>query len=185
MGSREVAHEKPHAVCIPAPGQSHIKAMLKLAKLLHHNGFHITFVNTESNHNLHRQADLGQNSSTNNQNLPANFQFRTISDGLPPSSTQQDTSSRVDSITTKMLLPFLKLLRKLNDESTAATSSNFSTPPVTHIVSDGFMPFTITAGDELGIPVILFFTISASVFMSNKHLHALMEKLDLPPAKGS
>ena len=29
------AGDKAHAVCIPLPGQSHIKAMLKFAKLLH------------------------------------------------------------------------------------------------------------------------------------------------------
>ena len=42
--------DKPHAVLIPLPFQSRIKSMLKLAKLLHHRGFHITFVNTEYNH---------------------------------------------------------------------------------------------------------------------------------------
>ncbi|XP_028061084.1 7-deoxyloganetin glucosyltransferase-like [Camellia sinensis] len=31
-----VAENKPHAVCIPYPAQSHIKGMMKLAKLLHH-----------------------------------------------------------------------------------------------------------------------------------------------------
>ena len=47
--NKAVVTDKPHAACIPAPGQSHIKAMLKLSKLLHHKGFHITFVNTEFN----------------------------------------------------------------------------------------------------------------------------------------
>ncbi|KAK3423555.1 hypothetical protein EUGRSUZ_F00342 [Eucalyptus grandis] len=42
--------QKPHAVCIPYPTQGHINPMLNLAKLLHHRGFHVTFVNTEYNH---------------------------------------------------------------------------------------------------------------------------------------
>jgi hypothetical protein len=46
----EEADHKPHAVCVPAPFQSHIKAMLKFSKLLHHKGFIVTFVNTEFNH---------------------------------------------------------------------------------------------------------------------------------------
>ncbi|CAL5185954.1 unnamed protein product [Lathyrus oleraceus] len=41
---------KPHAVLTPFPAQGHINALLKLAKLLHLKGFHITFVNTEYNH---------------------------------------------------------------------------------------------------------------------------------------
>ncbi|KAK2632847.1 hypothetical protein EUGRSUZ_L00990 [Eucalyptus grandis] len=42
--------QKSHAVCIPYPAQGHINPMLNLAKLLHHWGFHVTFVNTEYNH---------------------------------------------------------------------------------------------------------------------------------------
>lgn len=49
MDSIALTH-KPHAICIPFPAQGHINPMLKLAKLLHHKGFHITFVNTEYNH---------------------------------------------------------------------------------------------------------------------------------------
>ncbi|RZC64487.1 hypothetical protein C5167_008183 [Papaver somniferum] len=41
---------KPHVVCAPFPTQGQINPMLKLAKLLHHKGFYVTFVNTEHNH---------------------------------------------------------------------------------------------------------------------------------------
>ncbi|MBA0623790.1 hypothetical protein Godav_009231 [Gossypium davidsonii] len=44
MGNLELRN-KPHAICIPFLAQGHINPMLKLAKLLQHNGFHITFVN--------------------------------------------------------------------------------------------------------------------------------------------
>ena len=44
MDSEKFVADKPHAVCIPYLIQSHIKAMLKFSKLLHHKGFHITFV---------------------------------------------------------------------------------------------------------------------------------------------
>ncbi|KAM4073222.1 hypothetical protein ACB094_10G001900 [Castanea mollissima] len=71
---------KPHAVCIPSPAQSHIKAMLKLSKLLHHEGFHITFVNTEFNHQRFMKS-RGPNSLDG----LSDFRFETIPDGLPPS----------------------------------------------------------------------------------------------------
>uniref|UniRef100_J3LE55 Glycosyltransferase n=1 Tax=Oryza brachyantha TaxID=4533 RepID=J3LE55_ORYBR len=44
------ADEKPHAVCLPFPAQGHITPMMKLAKVLHSRGFHVTFVSTEYNH---------------------------------------------------------------------------------------------------------------------------------------
>ncbi|KAL7245824.1 hypothetical protein ACSBR2_001039 [Camellia fascicularis] len=71
---------KPHAVCIPFPAQSHIKGMLKLAKLLHNRGFYITFVNTDFNQNRLTKA-RGPDSL---YDFP-NFQFKTIPDSLPPS----------------------------------------------------------------------------------------------------
>ena len=61
MDSEKSVVDKPHAVCIPYPIQSHKKAMLKFAKLLQHKGFHITFVNTEFNHQ-HFLKSRGPNS---------------------------------------------------------------------------------------------------------------------------
>lgn len=46
----DVPAARPHVVCLLSPAQSHIGATLKLAKLLHSKGFHITFVSTEFNH---------------------------------------------------------------------------------------------------------------------------------------
>ncbi|KAB2613359.1 7-deoxyloganetin glucosyltransferase-like [Pyrus ussuriensis x Pyrus communis] len=171
MDSKAAANNKPHAVCIPAPAQSHIKAMLKFSKLLHHRGFHITFVNTEFNHNRFLKS-LGSNSL---DGLP-DFRFETIPDGLPPDSNQdatQDTSLASDAISKNLLPPFRDLLIKLND---AAISINNVSPPVTCIFSDGFMPFTITAADEIGLPLVLFFPISAGSFMGYKQYPTLVEK---------
>nr|AIS39476.1 putative secondary product UDP-glucosyltransferase [Citrus x paradisi] len=170
MESTPKACSKVHAVCIPSPFQSHIKAMLKLAKLLHHKGFHITFVNTEFNHRRLLKA-RGQHSL---DGLPS-FRFEAIPDGLPASSdespTAQDAYSLGENIINNVLLhPFLNLLAKLND------SSNSVNPAVSCIISDGFLPFTITAAQQLGLPIVLFFTISACSFMGFKQFHTFKEK---------
>jgi len=71
--------DKPHAVCIPFPAQGHITPMLiKLAKLLHFKGFHITFVNTEYKHKrlLKSRGSSSLDGSTD-------FRFEAIPDGLP------------------------------------------------------------------------------------------------------
>ncbi|CAL8138709.1 unnamed protein product [Prunus armeniaca] len=176
MDSTEVA-TKPHAVCIPAPAQSHIKAMLKFAKLLHHRGFHITFVNTEFNHKRFLRS-LGPNSL---DGLP-DFQFEAIPDSLPDSDEDatQDVTLLCESVRKQNLLaPFLALLAKLNNDA-ISTSTN---PPVTCIVSDGFMStFTITAAEEIGVPIVLFYTIAACSFMGFKQLRAVVEK-GLAPLK--
>ena len=166
----QVAH-KAHAVCIPCPAQSHIKAMLKLSKLLHHEGFHITFVNTEFNH----QRFMKSRDPNSLDGLP-DFRFETIPDGLPPSdiNATQDIPSLYESIMNNFLAPFSDLLVKLN----SAISDN---PPVTCIVSDGFMPFTITAAQEFKIPVVMFFTISACSLMGVLQLPSLKDKGIIPP----
>ena len=163
---------KPHVVCIPYPAQSHMKAMLKLAKLLHQKGSHITFVNTEYNHRRLLKA-RGPDSL---QGLP-DFQFQTIPDGLPPSDANatQHIPSLCESIRKNCISPFLSRLHELNNRP--------DVPPVTCIISDGFLTFTITAAQQLGIPVILFFTLAACGFMGFYQFHILLEK-GLIPLKG-
>jgi hypothetical protein len=175
MDSKEVA-TKPHAVCIPVPAQSHIKAMLKFAKLLHHRGFHITFVNIEFNHK-HFLKSLGPNSL---DGLP-DFRFEAIPDSLPDSNEDtQDITLLAESLRKNFLAPFQALLAKLNNDA-IETSSN---PPVTSIVSDGFLSiFTITVAEEIGAPIVLFYTIAACSFMGGKQLRAVVEK-GLAPLKG-
>ncbi|XP_048327306.2 7-deoxyloganetin glucosyltransferase-like [Ziziphus jujuba] len=174
MAMAESDH-KPHAVLIPYPAQSHIKAMLKLAKLLHQRGFHITFVNTEFNHNRFLKS-LGPNSC---DGLP-DFHFETIPDGLPPSDEDatQDIPSLCDSITNNLMLPpFLDLLKK-----PIKNTSSTNIPPVTCIICDGFMSFGVEAGGQLGIPVVVFFSIAACAVMGFRQYPALMEK-GLAPLK--
>ncbi|GLT62406.1 hypothetical protein SLA2020_350470 [Shorea laevis] len=172
MGSTGIT-EKPHAVCIPFPAQGHINPMLKLAKILHYRGFHITFVNTEFNHKRLLKS-RGPNSL---DGLPS-FRFQTIPDGLPESNVEatQDIPSLCDSTRKHCLAPFRNLLSKLNNTS----SSNV--PPVTCIVSDGVMSFTLDAAAELGIPEVLLWTTSACGFMGYVQYRSLIEK-GLTPLK--
>ncbi|KAH9673694.1 glycosyltransferase [Citrus sinensis] len=71
-----------------------------------------------------------------------------------------------------MLDKFLDLLTKLNDSS----SRNGNQPAVSCIISDGFMPFTIEAAQQLGLSVVMFLTISACSFMGYKQFRTLKEE---------
>ncbi|KAI5558430.1 hypothetical protein BDE02_17G041500 [Populus trichocarpa] len=171
MVSIELAN-KPHAVCIPFPAQGHINPMLKLAKLLHFKGFHITFVNTEYNH----RRLLKSRGSSSLDGLPE-FQFKTIPDGLPPSDiadATQDIPSLCDCTSTTCLAPFRDLIAKLNSSSIV--------PQVTCIISDACMSFTLDAAEEFGIPEALFWTPSACGVLGYAQYLSLIEK-GLTPLK--
>ena len=170
MDSKTVVADKPHAVCVPLPVQSHIKAMLKFSKLLHHKGFHITFVNTEFNHQRFLKSE-----GPNSLDGLSDFQFKSIPDGLPPSNSNatQDLPSLANSIMKNFLAPFSDFLVKLN----TATSNN---PPVTCIISDGFMPFTVTGAQALNIPIVMFFTIPACSVMGLMQIRPLKDKGFIP-----
>ncbi|KAE8666800.1 7-deoxyloganetin glucosyltransferase [Hibiscus syriacus] len=159
--------DKPHVVCVPHPTQGHINPMMQLAMILHHRGFHVTFVNTEFNH----KRLLKSRGPHALDGLPS-FHFHTIPDGLPPTDADatQDIPSLCES-TGKTCLPYFKqLLHKLNDSTTS------DVPSVSCIVSDGVMSFTLDAAEELGVPNVLFWTPSACGFLGYVYYRQLMEK---------
>ncbi|TKY68305.1 7-deoxyloganetin glucosyltransferase [Spatholobus suberectus] len=148
--------------------------MLKVAKLLYLRGFHITFVNREYNHKR-----LLKSRGPNSLNSVPSFQFVTIPDGLPDDpnvDATQDIISLCESIRRTCLTPFKNLLSKLNSAS--------DVPPVTCIVSDNAMTFTLDAAQELGIPEVLLWTCSACRFMCYMQYRRLID-MGLIPLKGN
>ncbi|KAL6606712.1 hypothetical protein ACP70R_042365 [Stipagrostis hirtigluma subsp. patula] len=173
MGSHGAAGKQPHAVCLPAPAQGHITPMLSVAKLLHARGFHVTFVNTEYNH-----ARLVRSRGAAAVAGVPGFRFATIPDGLPPSDdadVTQDIPSLCRSTTETCLGPFRRLLAALNDPATGH-------PPVTCVVSDVVMGFSIDAADELGLPYVQLWTASAISFIGFHHYDLLINR-GLTPLK--
>ncbi|KAJ9705803.1 hypothetical protein PVL29_003757 [Vitis rotundifolia] len=170
MGS-VTASDKPHVVLIPYPAQGHVNPMLKLAKLLHNKGFFVTFVNTEYNHKR-----LLRSRGPNSLDGLSDFRFETIPDGLPPSDADatQDIPSLCDSTTKNCLAPFCALLTKLNDPSYSPG------PPVSCIVSDGVMSFTLDAAEKFGVPEVVFWTASACGFLGYRHYRNLIRRGLIP-----
>ena len=147
--------EKPHVVCIPFPAQGHITPMLNLAKLLHYKDFHITLDGLPEYNHKRLLKSRGSNSL---DGLP-DFRFEAIPDGLPRtdySDVTQDIPSRADSTSKKYIVPFRNLLYMLNNSTPSSKIR-----PVTFIVSDGSMSFTLEAAEEFEILKVLFWTPSA------------------------
>ncbi|KAJ0817130.1 hypothetical protein HanPI659440_Chr00c08g0719871 [Helianthus annuus] len=150
------------------PGQSHVKAMLKLAELLHYKGLQITFVNTDSVH-----MSVFESGGPHFLDGSPGFLLETIPDGVPHGPEFKSTPSRVplllQSIETNFLGRFSDLVTKLQD------------PPC--IISDGFMSvFTIDAAQKLGIPVMMYWTLAACGYMGFYQIQSLFEK-GLAPLK--
>lgn len=165
--------KRGHVVCVPYPAQGHISPMLKLAKLVHHNGFYVTFVNTEFNH----KRLLRSNGPHSLDGLP-DFRFETIPDGLPPADDDatQHIPSLCESTSKNCSAPFRGLINKINAEIEGV-------PPVTCIVSDGAMSFTLEVAEEFGLPEVLFWTPSACGFMCYLHYRQLVDR-GYTPLKG-
>ncbi|XP_031403409.1 7-deoxyloganetin glucosyltransferase-like [Punica granatum] len=113
----------------------------------------------------------------------ADFHFVPLLDGLGPEISQHLTSVCV-SVRRDFLCLFRDLIDKLNSNRTSEGAEDAS-PPVTCIVSDGFMTFSIRVAEELGIPVAMFFTISACAFMGILQYRDLKDRGIVPLKENS
>ncbi|KAG6484888.1 (R)-mandelonitrile beta-glucosyltransferase-like [Zingiber officinale] len=152
MASPTVAEPQPHAVLVPFPMQGHITPFLRLATLLLARGFHVTFVLTEYNA---RRMERARGHRWDAAAIPS-FRVETIPDGLPePPPDQRDETQDVlalcSSVRYTCLAPFRDLMAHLGRAP--------HTPPVTSIVSDSGMGFTVD--EDFGVPVFFFVTHSA------------------------
>ncbi|KAI9121374.1 hypothetical protein K1719_008407 [Acacia pycnantha] len=163
---------KPHTVMIPFPMQSHLNSFIKLSKLLHSRGFHITYVNTEYNH----RRLLNSRGPQALDGL-SDFRFETIPDGLPPSDADatQHPPSLCESTAQNCLLPFTKLLQKLHE-----LASRGIVPPVTCLISDMAMTFAVQAAQEFKIPIAIYSPINAASYLGLWHGCALHDKGFIP-----
>nr|GEU72382.1 UDP-glycosyltransferase 85C1-like [Tanacetum cinerariifolium] len=164
-----VDQKKPHVLFIPYPAQSHIKCMLKLARLLHHKGLHITFINTNSNHKR-----LVESGGTHWLDDAPGFQFKTVPDGLPSAADDgieptQTSAELWTYLGINFCDSFIDLVSRLET-------------PATCIVCDPFITYTnmFHASEMLKIPIILFWTLAASGFMGFYQAKVLMERGLLP-----
>ncbi|KAL7253287.1 hypothetical protein ACSBR1_007757 [Camellia fascicularis] len=162
----------PHVLIFPLPAQGHVNSMLKLAELLCLSDFHVTFLVSDHVHNrLLRQTNVHKRF----EHYPR-FRFETISDGIPTESSRSGTdflTELIDSLRTVIKPLFRELFcsNRLSYESTR---------PVTCIIADGVLSFTIDVAEEMGIPIVYFRTISACAFWAYFCIPRLIESCDLP-----
>ncbi|KAI9125340.1 hypothetical protein K1719_003956 [Acacia pycnantha] len=157
-----------HVLIFPFPAQGHVNSMLQLAELLLLSNIHVTFLNTDHVHRrLLRFADIKSRLAA----YPT-LHFETFSDGLPA-----DDPRCGDSIGQQIMQVDLTALPQLKKICMEASGK----PRFSCIIGDGiFGRLTNQLGQELGIPVVHFRTVSACCFWAFFCAPSLLESNELP-----
>ncbi|KAK1377974.1 UDP-glucosyl transferase 72B3 [Heracleum sosnowskyi] len=161
----EPTSSQPHVLIFPFPVQGHINSMLKLTELLCLANIHVTYLLTVETH-----TRLLANTDVSRYTKYPGFRFQTL-----PESVSDGNAQSMDIIlnlhesmkTAKAFLRNLLLCEGLKK-------------PVTCIITDGVMRFTLDIGKEIGVPVIYFRTISACSFWSYFCMNKLIEAEECP-----
>ncbi|KAK7853155.1 7-deoxyloganetin glucosyltransferase [Quercus suber] len=95
---------------------------------------------------------------------------------LLPSSIPSSSSSVKDNL----LHNFSRSSAIVGTTNTEFSHQRFLKSRGPNSLDDGFMPFTITAARELGIPIVMFFTIFACSLMGDMQLSTLKDKCIIP-----
>lgn len=147
---------------MPWPGRGHINPMMNLCKrlLLRDPNLIVTFVITEE-----WLGFIGSDPK------PDRIHFATLPNLIPSELVRaNDFNGFVDAVYTRLEGPFERLLGSLNS------------PPPTVIIADTYVLWAVRVGQRRNIPVVSFWTMSAtilSLFLHSdlliSHDHALSE----------
>lgn len=162
----EPTSNQPHVLIFPFPLQGHINSMLKLTELLCLADIHVTYLLTVQAHT----RLLANTNVVSRYTKYSGFRFQTL-----PESVSDGNAQFMDIIlnlyesmkTAKTFLRDMLLREGLRK-------------PVTCIITDGVMKFTLDVGKEIGVPVIYFRTISACSFWSYLCMNRVVEAAECP-----
>ncbi|KAI3433186.1 uncharacterized protein J3R85_007074 [Psidium guajava] len=161
MDTQSAPAQRSHAVCIPGPYQSHIGAMLKLAKLLYTKGFCISFVNTEYNHRR-----LLKSRGPRALDGFSGFRFLIITDGLPPQmQTQAETSWLYVILSERTWLLHFLISSPISTTPHQAQIllQSLASSPMDHVVCHQ------RSCSRVRIPIVSLVDISACAFMDSNN----------------
>ncbi|KAF0906631.1 hypothetical protein E2562_012213 [Oryza meyeriana var. granulata] len=166
-----------HVLVFPAPAQGHINCMMHFATGLVAAGLHVTFLH--SDHSLRRLGGAAAALAADSPRL----RFLSVTDGLADDHARSvgDLHELAESIRTKGSVAYRSLLTSL----VRAGGSTAGFPPVTCVVADGIMPFSIDVAEEIGVPALAFRTVSACSLLAYLSIPRLFELGEMPfPAGG-
>ncbi|WOH12439.1 hypothetical protein DCAR_0831943 [Daucus carota subsp. sativus] len=162
----KLTSSQPHVVIFPFPVQGHINSMLKLTELLCLANIHVTYLLTVQTH----ARLLANTNVVSRYTKYPGFRFQTL-----PESVSDGNAQSMD-----ILLNLYNSLKTAKGFFRDLLVSEGLKNPVTCIITDGVMRFTLDVGEEIGVPVIYFRTISACSFWSYFCMNKLVEAAECP-----
>ncbi|KMS96385.1 hypothetical protein BVRB_9g225610 [Beta vulgaris subsp. vulgaris] len=179
----------PHILIFPLPMQGPVNSMLKLAELLilSADNIHATFLTTDV---VYHQLIVSARAKERFDRNPR-FSFRTFSDGLPNDHPRGgDKFLEMLDAVKAVSHPIVREIVSSGDTHTSSSETNQTlevvlSPLVTCIVSDGLYNFALDVGNEVGIPVFYFETMSPSCLWVYLCLPKLVEAGEVPFTENS
>ncbi|XP_048544775.1 UDP-glycosyltransferase 85A7-like [Triticum urartu] len=164
MGAAMAEERRAHAMMFPFPCSGHINPTLKLAELLHSRGVHVTFVNTEHNHERLLRTGGARLAGRDG------FRFESVPDGLDDADrASPDKTVRLYlSLRRSCGPPLVDLARRLGEQE--------GVPPVTCVVLSGLASFVLGVAEELGVPSFVIWGTSAVGFVCTLRLRQLTQR---------
>lgn len=139
-----------HVLVFPFPVQGHMNSMFKLTELLCLAGIHVTYLITVQNHTRLLQ----------NTNIVSKYtKYQGFCFQMLPESVSMGNAQSLD-----LVLNLYESLKTTKSFLRDLLIGEAQTKPVTCVITDGLMKFTLDVGEELGVPVIYFRTASACSF---------------------
>lgn len=138
---------RPHALVIPFPAQGHVIPFLALSHSLVEQGFQITFVNTEFNHD--RVVAVLSDESGDAQRI----RMVSIPDGLAPGEDRNNFGKLVDGFSRVMPGRLEELVTKTNESGVEK---------IKWIIADENMAWALEVAKKTGIRATRFRVASAT-----------------------
>lgn len=161
----QMAHnsELLHALVIPHPTQGHMNPMMQFAKNLASKGLIVTFVTTHHTQQqiikAHSQTD--QVDPIDAHNMDGDIRSAQISDGLPLDFDRSAGFSEFMRSVEKMGGELERLIHDLNETG----------PPVSCVIADTMLFWSLQVTKKFGIPWISFWTQPTVVYSIFYHSH--------------
>lgn len=161
----------PHVLVFPFPAHSHVNTMLNLAEILCLAGIGVTFLNSD-----YIQARLDESEGARARFARYRmFRFEKVTDGLPDDHPHcgERVGEMFHSTRTVTQPAFREMML-------SGRLGSVSGVPVTCVIADGVMSFSVDIAKEIGVPCILFRTVSAACFWAYFSIPRLIESGVIP-----
>lgn len=155
-----------HVVIFPFPVQGHMNSMFKLSELLCLAGIDVTYLITVENH---KRLSQNTNSFSWYDKYPG-FRFQML-----PENVSQGNGPQID-----LFMNLYESLKTAKPFFRELLVGQGQTKPVTCLIADGLMKFTLDLGEETGVPVIYFRTASPCSVWTYFCFDRLVEAGDCP-----